>query len=67
MTVPYFGEVTYLDIPSDRVLEAAAGKLRTVLVVGFTEDDEVYIAASTGEKAVIHYLAALAQKAIIED
>ena len=67
MTVEYLNMVTTHDIPADRVLESAAGKLKTVMVLGYTEEDEVYIASSTGDRATIHYLAALAQKAAIED
>lgn len=67
MTVEYLNTVTLHDIPTDRVLESAVGKLKTVVVIGYTEDDEVYIASSTGERATVHYLAALAQKAAIED
>jgi hypothetical protein len=58
---------TRLDIPPNRVLEGALNKLKTVVVIGYTEDDEVYLASSTGTKETIYYLAALAQKAAIED
>lgn len=67
MTVEYFGTLTYNDIPADRVLEAAVDKLKTAIVLGYDKDDNVYVASSTGDKATIHYLAALAQKAILED
>jgi hypothetical protein len=67
MTVEYLNTLTYLDIPADRVLEAAVGKLKTAVVIGYDKDDSVYIASSTGNKATIHYLAALAQKATLED
>jgi len=67
MTVEYINTKTTLDIPTDRVLEAAVGKLKTVVVMGYTKDGEVYLASSTGKKATIHYLAALAQKAAMED
>lgn len=67
MTVEYLDTATTLDIPANRVLEAAVGKLKTVVVIGYDDKDEIYIASSTGDRATIHYLAALAQKAAIED
>lgn len=63
----YLHSTTTEDIPADRVLTAAVGKLKTVIVIGYTEDDEVYLASSTGVRETIHYLAALGQKAAIED
>ena len=67
MTIKYIDTMTYADIPVDRVLESAVGKLKTVLVIGYTEDDGVYIASSTGDKPTLYYLTAEAQKAIMED
>jgi hypothetical protein len=40
------GETT-LDIPPDRVLDGALGKLDTVLVIGKDLDGGLYLAAST--------------------
>jgi hypothetical protein len=43
------GCVTRLPIPPDDVLEAAVGKLRYVLVLGFGKDGEMYTASSDGD------------------
>lgn len=38
--------ITSLDIPPDRVLEAAKGILDGVMVIGFTKDGDLYTASS---------------------
>ena len=43
------GCVTRLPIPPDDVLQGAMGKLRYVLVLGLTEDDEMHTASSDGD------------------
>lgn len=45
-------EPTTLDIPPERVLEAAKGQLKTVLVLGVDKDDgeEFYFCSSTSDK-----------------
>lgn len=43
------GCVTRLPIPPDDVLHGAVGKLKYVLVLGFTEDGEMYTASSDGD------------------
>ncbi len=40
------GGVTRLDLPPDRILEAAKGKMEGVVIVGFDKDGEVYAASS---------------------
>jgi hypothetical protein len=39
---------TSLDIPADRILESAIGKLEGVVLIGITKDDEEYFAVSYG-------------------
>lgn len=47
--IRYFDGVTTLDIPVDRVLEAAIGQgLEKVLIIGEEEDGKLYVACSTG-------------------
>lgn len=48
---------TTLDLPPDRVLEAAKGKLENVMLVGFTPEGELYIAASMSDRAEMNWLA----------
>lgn len=57
---------TYADIPVDQVLQAAMGKLGTVLVVGLTTDDELYLAASSGDLYKNHYLASVAVRELLD-
>lgn len=38
--------ITRLDIPADRVLQAALGKLQGVILAGWDEDGQLYIASS---------------------
>lgn len=47
---------TKLDIPPDRVLEAAAGQLDTVIVVGKRPGDALYVAGSTGNLGEVFLL-----------
>lgn len=57
---------TTMDLPPDRVLEAAVGKLANVLVIGLTPDDELYVAASSGDLYLNHFLACLAGKELLD-
>lgn len=41
-----FSGITYLDLPPDRILEGAKGKLKGVIVIGYDEDGEEYFASS---------------------
>lgn len=42
---------TTMDIPADRVLEGAIGKLTGAVVIGWDEQGELYIATSLGAEA----------------
>lgn len=57
---------TLLDIDCDSVLKAAHGKLGTVLIVGFTPDNELYLAASSGDLFKNHFLASLAANELLD-
>lgn len=52
--VVMFNGDTRLDLPPDRVLEAAAGQLAQCIVIGKTHDGQHWIASSIGdiEKAI---------------
>lgn len=52
--VTFPGQTT-LDIPADRVLEAAVGKLSACLVIGVSTDGELYLAASRGSVEWTHW------------
>lgn len=44
---------TTLDIPADRVLTAAVGKMQSVMVIGYDLEDEEYFASSTADRALL--------------
>jgi len=64
--VVHFTGGTTLDIEPDRVLQAAVGQLSNVLVIGITSDDELYVAASSGDTFLNHYLASLAVQDLLD-
>lgn len=48
--------VTRLDMPADRVLEAAIGKLEKVVVLGYDEDGDEYFASSVADGGTVLWL-----------
>ena len=47
-----FTGITFLDMPPDTILEAAKGKLESVIVLGYTADgEEEYFASSMADGA----------------
>jgi hypothetical protein len=42
-------EITTGDIPADRVLQAAVGQLKSVVVCGETESGDIWAASSLGD------------------
>lgn len=61
------GCITTLDIPPERILNAAIGcDLETVLVIGRTKDGELYFAGSSADGGDALWLMELAKKALIE-
>lgn len=50
------GGPTRLDLPPDRVLEAATGELETVLVLGYDHEGNEYYAASTADGGTLVWL-----------
>lgn len=58
--------ITRLDLPPERILNAALGKgLKSVVIVGWTEDD-FYFASSIAAGPETLWLLALAQKKLLE-
>jgi hypothetical protein len=51
-----FGGITKLDIPPDRLLEKAIGKLESVLIFGITKDGCEYFASSKADASEPIYL-----------
>lgn len=48
--------VTRLDVPADRVLEGALGKLDGAVVIGWAKDGELYAASSIADGADVLWL-----------
>lgn len=51
------GNVTRLDLPPDRVLEAAKGTLKGVVIMGIDNDGSHYFASSIADGADVLWLA----------
>ena len=50
------GGVTRLDLPPDRILEAAEGALESVVLLGYTKDGEEYFASSLADGGDVLWL-----------
>jgi len=48
--------VTRLDLPPDRILEAAIGELSTVVIVGYDKDGKEYFASSVADGGTVVWL-----------
>lgn len=53
--IPFTG-ITKLDMPADRVLEAASGQLEGVVVIGFDHAGELYAASSYADGGTVLWL-----------
>jgi hypothetical protein len=58
--------VTSLPLPPDRVLEAALGKLQTVVVIGYMEDGNEYFASSESAGPEVLWLMERAKLKLLE-
>ena len=53
--LPFHG-LTKLDIPVDRILEGAKGKLDSVVILGYDKDEEEYFASSMADGGDVLWL-----------
>ena len=61
------GNVTRLDLPTDRVLEAVKGNCSDgVVIVGYDDDGELYFASSIADGGLVLWLLELAKKKLLE-
>lgn len=61
------GNVTSLDLPTDRVLDEAKGHCADgVVVLGFDDDGELYFASSIADGGSVVWLMEMAKKALLE-
>jgi len=58
--------VTRLDLPVDRVLEEAKGKLEGVVLLGFDNDGEEYFASTYADGGTVLWLLANCKKQLLE-
>lgn len=61
-----FNGITKLDLPPDRVLEQAIGKLQGVVVIGFDQDGHFYGASSYADGGNAIWLLEVCKKRILE-
>ena len=61
-----FPGATKLNIPADRILEQAIGKLDEVVIVGFTKNGDEFQASSCADGAECLWLLELAKKRLFE-
>ena len=61
-----FNGVTRLDLPPDRILEGAIGKLGGVVVIGFDHDGEFYGASSYADGGDALWPLELCKKKLLE-
>lgn len=60
------GCITRLDLPPDRVLDAAIGKLEGVVIIGYDKDGSEYFASSISDGADVVWLMERAKKKLLE-
>jgi len=60
------GGVTKLDLPADRILEAAKGKLEGVVLIGFDDDGEVYTASSYADGGTVMWLLEMCKQRMMD-
>lgn len=60
------GNVTRLDIPADRVLEAAKGELKGCVVLGYDHEGNSYCASSLADGGEVIWLLRYCEKLLFE-
>lgn len=58
--------ITTLDIPPDTVLEAAMGKLESVVVIGWNHEGDLYVAGTSSKPAEVAWLIENAKQLLFE-
>jgi len=60
------GNVTYLDIDPDLILENNKGKLASVLIMGWTKDDEFFTASSQADGGEVLWFMELCKQRLMQ-
>ena len=63
--IPFTG-ITKLDMPPDRILEAAVGELEGVVIMGWDKDGKEYFASSYADGGTVLWLAERLKKMLLE-
>ena len=58
--------VTKLDLPADRILEAAKGKLEGVVLIGFDKDGVCYAASSYADGGTVMWLLEMCKQKMLD-
>ena len=58
--------VSRLDLPPDRILESAVGKLDKVVVIGYGKDGQEYFASSIADGGTVLWLMEKMKKKLLE-
>ena len=64
--VIFLDNETRLDIPADRVIEAAVGELEKAIVIGWDKEGGFYIASSVANGAEVLWLLEKAKQRLME-
>ena len=60
------GGMTTLDLPADRILDAAKGQMEGVVIVGFDKDGGVYAASSYADGGTVMWLLEACKTKMVE-
>lgn len=60
-----FNGITRLDLPADRIIEGALGKLRDVVIIGYDKDGEEYFASSVADGGTTLWLLERCKKKLL--
>ena len=63
--IPFSG-ITTLDLPPDQILEAAAGKMEGVVIMGWDAQGEEYFASSYADGGTVLWLLERLKKRLID-
>ena len=55
------------EIPADRVIESAAGKVDPVIIIGWDENDRLYFAASSADRGALLLLIETAKMSLLDE
>jgi hypothetical protein len=60
------GNVTCLDLPPDRILNAAVGQMESVVILGYDKEGQEYFASSISDGGAVLWLLEQLKKQLLE-